>query len=127
MSCEIITANGRQKQVIKLMNQTCTCGKFQEIRISCSHAIVACMSHSIDYEQFVSDYYKLDRTIQCYAYTFQPLGHPDYWPAADGLPLVPDISRTRKKERLRSSRIRNEMDWRMGHNKKTCMSKESSR
>ncbi|XP_043812733.1 uncharacterized protein LOC110615378 [Manihot esculenta] len=29
MVCEIITANGRQKQVVKLMDQTCTCGKFR--------------------------------------------------------------------------------------------------
>ncbi|XP_021626918.1 uncharacterized protein LOC110625590 [Manihot esculenta] len=28
MVCEIITTNGRQKQVVKLMDQTCTCGKF---------------------------------------------------------------------------------------------------
>ncbi|XP_021602286.1 uncharacterized protein LOC110607473 [Manihot esculenta] len=81
-----------------------------ELRIPCSHAIATCMSHSIDYEQFVSDYYKLDRTIQRYAYTFHPLGYPDYWLAADGLPLVPDISRIRKKRLPRSSRIRNEMD-----------------
>ncbi|XP_021598925.2 uncharacterized protein LOC110604952 [Manihot esculenta] len=56
MVCEIITANGRQKQVVKLMDQTYTCGKFQEIRIPCSHAIAACMSHSIDYEQFQMDF-----------------------------------------------------------------------
>ncbi|XP_021598866.1 uncharacterized protein LOC110604884 [Manihot esculenta] len=134
----------QQKQVVKLMDQTCTCGKFQELRIPCFHAIAACMSHSIDYEQFVSEYYKLDSTIQCYAYTFHPLGHPDYWPAADGLPLVPDISRTRKKGQPRSPRIRNEMDWRSNkiketsrvhcsicgrveHNKKICMGGELGR
>jgi hypothetical protein len=135
--CEIQTRSSRQKQVVKLLEGTCTCGKFQDMRIPCSHAIAACQYRSIDFNNFVDSYYTLDRCLKCYQFMFHPLGHPDYWPDAEALPLVPDQSRIRKKGRPTSMRIRNEMDWgdaRMGstsrihcsvcgkggHNKKTC-------
>ncbi|XP_021624999.1 uncharacterized protein LOC110624190 [Manihot esculenta] len=109
---EVRTSGTGNKQVVKLIEGTCTCGKFQEMRIPCSHAIAACLSKSMDYYQYVDTYYTLERTLKCYGSMFNPLGHSDYWPEPDGKPLIPDMQRIRKKGRPRSSRIQNEMDWR---------------
>ncbi|XP_021601524.1 uncharacterized protein LOC110606845 [Manihot esculenta] len=102
---EVRSAKSGQKQVVKLIEGTCTCGKFQEMRIPCSHAIAACMSRSVDYEQFVDSYYTLERSIKCYENMFSPLGNSDYWPADYELPLIPNKNRIRKKGRQKSSRI----------------------
>ncbi|XP_021602262.1 uncharacterized protein LOC110607453 [Manihot esculenta] len=109
---EVRSSKSGKKQVVKLIEGTCTCGKFQEMHIPCSHAIVACMSRSVDYEQFVDSYYTLERPIKCYEDMFNPLGNSDYWPADYELPLIPNKNRIRKKGRPKSSRIQNEMDWR---------------
>ena len=40
---------GGHKQIVDLKQTTCTCGKFQQSKIPCSHAIAGCMRYGIDY------------------------------------------------------------------------------
>ncbi|XP_058006462.1 uncharacterized protein LOC131181622 [Hevea brasiliensis] len=97
--------------IVKLYERTCTCEKFQEIRIPCSHVIAACQSMSINYEQYVSNYYTLERTLKCYEWQFHALGHHDDWPTDNDPILVSDPNRKRSKGRPTSLRKMNEMDW----------------
>ncbi|XP_057995903.1 uncharacterized protein LOC131175494 [Hevea brasiliensis] len=110
---EFEARTGRQghKQVVKLNDQTYYCGKFQEMRISCSHVIAICQSKVIDYGQYVSDYYKLERALKCYELMFHAHGDEAYWLESNGDPLVPDSTRKRQKGRPMSSRRMSEMDW----------------
>lgn len=94
---EVRSAKTGKKQVVKFIEGTCSCSKFQEMRIPCSHAIAACMSRSVDYEQFVDSYYTLERSLKCYEDIFIPLDNSDYWPADYELPLIPNKNRIRKK------------------------------
>ncbi|XP_021600710.1 uncharacterized protein LOC110606264 [Manihot esculenta] len=72
------SAKSGQKQVVKLIEGTCTYDKFQEMCIAYSHAIAACMSRSMDYEQFVDSYNILDRIIKCYEHMCTLLAYYSY-------------------------------------------------
>ncbi|XP_057984501.1 uncharacterized protein LOC131169310 [Hevea brasiliensis] len=63
---EVWKGRSETKHVVKLDERICTCKKFEEIRIPCSHVIAACRAMSINYEQYVSNYYTLERTLKCY-------------------------------------------------------------
>ena len=64
---EVITAlhgfhmdKGRNKQVVKLNEGTCSCNKWQSFGIPCSHVLVVYAHMRIDSWQFVEKYYRLD-------------------------------------------------------------------
>ena len=126
---------GGHKQVVDMKKNICTCGKFQQSKIPCSHAIAGCLTYSIDYREFIAPFHSVSENLKCWSTTFVPLGHPDYWPKSSALPFVPNQDWKRKKGRPKSSRIRNEMDQRTsqattknfcrkcglpGHNSRTC-------
>lgn len=134
---EVRNARSEQKQVVKLVDRTCTCSKFQEMCNPCSYVIVACMSRAVDYEQFIGSYYSLDKSLKYYKNMFIPLSNSDYWSTNYELPLMLNKNRIRKKGQPKSSRIQNEMDCRVSkinllrknhcsiceqssHNKQTC-------
>ena len=128
--CEVITGYNRErrkggnKQVVRLNQRSCTCGKFQQLKIPCSHAIACCMEVGVDYMMFVDDVYSLARTIQCYATNFHPLGNEAYWPAIDdddGRKVIPDED-TRRHRGHPAGRRKNEMDTGPSSQKKnqTC-------
>ena len=65
---------GSHKHKVELNLRRCTCGKFQEIKIPCSHVIAFCQKYAIDHNTMVDEFYTLARTLQCYLYMFHPLG-----------------------------------------------------
>ena len=117
-----------------MKQKSCTCGKFQQSKIPCSHAIAGCLTYEIDYREFIAPFHSVSENLKCWSTCFVPLGHTDYWPASRDLPFVPNPAWKRKKGRPRSTRIRNEMDDRNstatsnfcmkyglpGHNARTC-------
>lgn len=108
---EVHTSGTGNKQVVELIKSICTCGKFQEMRIPCTHVITACLSKSIDYEQYVNTHYTLECTLNCYASMFNLLGHPNYYLEFDNKPLIPNQQRIRKNNSPKSSIIQNEINW----------------
>ena len=125
---------GGHKQIVDMKQKSCTCGKFQQSKIPCSHAIAGCLIYEIDYRDFIAPFHSVSENLKCWSTCFVPLGHPDYWPESRELPFVPNPAWKRKKGRPRSTRIRNEMDDRNstatsnfcmkcglpGHNARTC-------
>ena len=64
---EVITAlhgfhmdKGRNKQVVKLNEGTCSCNKWQSFGIPCSHVLAICAHMRIDSWQFIEKYYRMD-------------------------------------------------------------------
>ena len=83
---------GGHKQVVDMKKKICTCGKFQQSKIPCSHAIASCLTYSIDYIEFIAPFHSVSENLKCWSTTFVPLGHPDYWPKSTELPFVPNPS-----------------------------------
>uniref|UniRef100_A0A2N9G5E1 MULE transposase domain-containing protein n=1 Tax=Fagus sylvatica TaxID=28930 RepID=A0A2N9G5E1_FAGSY len=72
-------------------------------------------------------------TVISYSESFEPMKDEPYWQPIEGPTLRPDPTMLRQKGRPKSTRIRNEMDWREnqpkprcgicqeeGHNRRTC-------
>uniref|UniRef100_A0A2N9GDJ9 Transposase MuDR plant domain-containing protein n=1 Tax=Fagus sylvatica TaxID=28930 RepID=A0A2N9GDJ9_FAGSY len=76
---------------------------------------------------------RLTEQLACYSRPFEPVKDELYWEPIEGPTLRPDPTMARQKGRPKSTRIRNEMDWREsqpkprcgicqveGHNRRTC-------
>ena len=127
------TRKGNNVQIVNLNEQKCTCGKFQQSKIPCSHAIAACMVNGIEYTQYISTYYTIEKNMQVWSSCFVPLPDSAYWPTSSYRKLLPNSEWRRKKGRPKVTRYRNEMDWggndgidfcskcgKSGHNIQTC-------
>lgn len=102
---------GNNVQVVKLSEKTCTCGKWQCYRIPCSHVMAVCAHVGVDVFQFVGNCYTESENLASYAPQFKPIPHEDYWTEPEMPTLYPNHARLREKGRPRSTRLRNEMDW----------------
>lgn len=135
-----ITMKGGTKHRVRLCDESCVCNKWKTYGIPCSHAIAACKEIGVDYLRFVKPYYKLPTYLACYVPQFEPIPDQSCWPEPSGQKVVPDVSYVRGVGRPRSSRIRNEMDWREpavkircgvcrqeGHNRRNCPHRASRR
>lgn len=118
---------------INLQERTCTCGKWQMLKIPCSHVIACCTHQNITIRQYINSCYKLTEQLASYSESFEPMKDEPYWQPIEGPTLRPDPTMLRQKGRPKSTRIRNEMDWREnqpkprcgicqeeGHNRRTC-------
>ena len=102
---------GNNIQIVKLKEETCTYNKWQSFGIPCSHVLAVCAHAKINSWQFVDKHYRMD-VYGCYTPQFNPIPHQSYWPKLN-FPIVhhnPIL--VHDKRRPRSSRIRNEMEWR---------------
>ena len=74
--------------------------------------LVVCAHAMIDSWQFVDKYYRMDVYGCCYTPQFNLIPHQAYWPKPNFPIIHPNLTLVRDKGRPRSSRTRNEMDWR---------------
>ena len=125
---------------VNLNDRTCDCGEFQAERLPCAHVFAACAKVSVDPSQFVDRIFRLETLMNIYNSGFHPIGDEAHWPAIVGPRIVPNPSMVRASGRPKSSRIRNEMDWREGreeplrcglcrqpgHNRGTCPSRQNN-
>ncbi|XP_025982663.2 uncharacterized protein [Glycine max] len=109
-----MTQRGGHKWTVNLNERYCQCGQFTTYHYPCSHIIVACGTVSINFYQYIDVVYTNDYILRAYSAQWWPLGNDDaIVPSDDPWTLVPDPSFIRdKKGRPRSTRLRNEMDWR---------------
>jgi hypothetical protein len=78
MSAEIsgITKEGKNWRVpVDIEKRTCGCGQWQISGKPCTHAIALfCQLKKLNIENFVDDYYSVERFKLTYQYTAAPLG-----------------------------------------------------
>lgn len=136
----VVTAEHRRRRkggnvhTVNLVERTCDCGKFQQRRIPCSHAIACLQKLDLNPDTHIDPYYSMEVANQIYEGAFYPVRHEEYWPAVDDIKWAPNPALKRQKGRPRSTRIKNSMDWREhssqtsackkcqqpGHNSRTC-------
>ncbi|KAK1401495.1 hypothetical protein POM88_001100 [Heracleum sosnowskyi] len=130
---EVITRKvglkGGNSHTIWMQETMCSCGKWQNYQIPCSHLIACCSYLKIKHEIFVGEWYKLDNVSKVYGGIFEPIpnkGEPR-WPIEIDFPkVIHDKDVEKKKGRRKSTRFQNEMDFQSPRGKKKSTSKSNS-
>ncbi|KAL0431266.1 UNVERIFIED_CONTAM: hypothetical protein Sradi_0752600 [Sesamum radiatum] len=104
---------GFNTHVVKLANRECSCGKWNQFGIPCSHAQKVCAAYNINAASMVKDYYDVRAYKNTYSKALQPVQSEEYWDVPN-FELVHDttIRTSTRPGRSQTSRIQNEMDWR---------------
>ncbi|KAL0355306.1 UNVERIFIED_CONTAM: hypothetical protein Sradi_3977500 [Sesamum radiatum] len=102
---------GLNTHVVKITNRECSCGKWTQFGIPCSHAQKVCAAYNISATSMVKNYYDVMAYKNTYSKAFQPLHPKDYWDAPE-FQLVHDmtIRISTRPSRNQTSCIHNEMD-----------------
>ena len=114
---------GNHRHVVKLGDRSCSCGKWQAYHIPCSHVIAACADQHINVYQYIDPFYSLIEMLACYQPYFQPMKDTPYLEEDPNLNLPmlqADPRLFRQHGRPKSTRLRNEMDWRENQRKQNC-------
>ena len=94
---------------VHVFARTCGCGKWQNIKIPCSHAIKVLQGLHLDATSYIDPCYSLDNAIHTYAHQFV-VPKSKLWRDICRPRWVPDPQLLQAKGRPVKSRIRNEMD-----------------
>ncbi|KAK4387742.1 hypothetical protein Sango_2380800 [Sesamum angolense] len=105
--------HGMNTHVVKIANRECSCGKWNQFGIPCSHAQKVCGAYNISAASMVKDYYDVMAYNNTYSKHFEPVQSEDYWDDSN-FQLVhdPTIRTVTRPGRNQTTRIHNEMDWR---------------
>ncbi|KAK4388935.1 hypothetical protein Sango_2230500 [Sesamum angolense] len=105
--------HGMNTHVVKIANRECSCGKWNQFGIPCSHAQKVCDAYNISDASMVKDYYDLMAYNNTYSKHFEPVQLGDYWDDPNfQLVQDPTIRTVTRPGRNQTTRIHNEMDWR---------------
>ncbi|KAL0302943.1 UNVERIFIED_CONTAM: hypothetical protein Sradi_6162400, partial [Sesamum radiatum] len=74
---------GLNTHVVKITNRECSCGKWTQFGIPCSHAQKVCAAYNINAASMVKNYYDVQAYKNTYSKAFQPLYPEDYWDAPE--------------------------------------------
>src|SRR6266508_620341 len=102
-----VTVN-RFRHAVNLEQKTCSCRAWQVIGKPCSHALafIAKRSRQVPMDDFVHEYFPVDRFRKAYACTFNPMTSKDSWPYVDLGYKIKKPKLRRKPRRPRGSRIK---------------------
>nr|XP_023883871.1 uncharacterized protein LOC111996153 [Quercus suber] len=101
---------GNHSYEVRLQDRTCSCGKWQNIGIPCSHTIRVCDYLHIDSTTYIHPCYGLNNVINTYEHAFVVPKSQSLWGDPIGPKWLPNPALFRAKGRPVMSRIRNEMD-----------------
>ena len=73
------TRGGNYSYEVRLRERTCSCGKWQNIGILCSHAIRVCDMLNIDSTTYIYPCYGLDYALNTYKHAFVVLKSQSLW------------------------------------------------
>ncbi|XP_075665707.1 uncharacterized protein LOC142635440 [Castanea sativa] len=105
---------GNHSHEVHVFDRICGCGKWQNLKIPCSHAIKVLQGLHLDAISYIDPCYSLNNAIHTYSHNFVVPKSESLWRDVRGPRWVPDPQLLRAKGRPVASRIRNEMDgvWR---------------
>ena len=101
---------GNHSHEVHVVARTCGCGKWQNIKIPCSHAIKVLQHLHLDVTSYIDPCYSLDNTIHTHAHQFVVPKSKSLWKDIRRPRWVPNPDLLWAKGRPVKSRIRNEMD-----------------
>ncbi|KAF7802039.1 uncharacterized protein G2W53_041150 [Senna tora] len=94
--------------------------EFQHLHLPYIHVLAACADVTHEFGLYVDPVYKLETMLMAYSQPFHPIGGEEYWPHVPDRSVMPNPQALRSSGRPRSTRIRNEMDWKELGNKPKC-------
>ncbi|XP_050277753.1 uncharacterized protein LOC126719216 [Quercus robur] len=101
---------GNHSHDVRIFDRTCGCGKWQNLKIPCSHAIKVLNGLHLDAPSYIDPCYSLNNAILTYSHNFVVPKSESLWTDVRGPRWVPDPQLLWAKGRPTMSRIRNEMD-----------------
>ena len=101
---------GNHSYDARVFDRTCGCGKWQNLKILCSHAIKVLKSLHLDVTSYIDLCYSLNNAIHTYSHNFVLPKSESLWRDVHGPRWVSDPQLLWAKGRPMKSRIRNEMD-----------------
>ena len=101
---------GNHSHEVHVFARTCGCGKWQKLKIPCSHAIKVLQDLPLDATSYIDPCYNLKNAIDTYSHHFMVPSSESLWRDIHGPRWVPDLQLLRAKGRLVKLRLRNEMD-----------------
>ena len=104
------TGRGNHSYEVQLLERSCSCGKWQNIGILCSHAIRVYDAVKIDSTTYIHPCYSLKYALNTYLHAFAVPKSESLWRDPMGPKWLPNPALLRAKGRPMKSRIRNEMD-----------------
>ncbi|XP_011100188.2 uncharacterized protein LOC105178424 [Sesamum indicum] len=119
--------HGVNTHVVKIANRECSCGKWTQFGLPCSHARKVCAAFMINAASMVKDYYDIMTYKNTYSKSFEPVHSEDYWDVP-GFELVhdPTIRISSRPGRNQTIRIYNEMDWAQRRARQQAQQRNSS-
>ena len=102
-----VTMN-RFRHAVNLDEKTCSCQAWQVTRKPCSHALafIAKISREVQMDEFVHEYFSVDRFRKAYASKFNLMTSKDQWSHVDLGYKIKKPKMRRKPGRPRKSRIK---------------------
>ena len=116
-----VTVN-RFRHAVNLEQKTCTCRAWQVTGKPCSHvlAFIAKISREVQMDDFVHEYFSVDRFRKAYACKFNPMTSKDQWPHVDLGYKIKKPKLRRKPGRPRKSRIKPHDEVGTSKKRKVC-------
>ncbi|XP_019252857.1 PREDICTED: uncharacterized protein LOC109231669 [Nicotiana attenuata] len=74
-----LVIDGQTRNVVRLHEKNCTCGRFQLDDIPCPHAMAVIQKFHMDSYKYCSDYYSIDYLLKTYEVPVNPLPDETTW------------------------------------------------
>ncbi|KAF3671916.1 putative receptor-like protein 12-like [Capsicum annuum] len=100
---------GGNVQKVSAKGKKCSCGKWRNLHMPCSHAIKFCGIRGIAPKDYVSKYYGTKYYKRTYSETFTPVGQQAYRPPAP-FRLIANIEYLETSRVDSGTRLKNDMD-----------------
>ena len=119
--CAEVTVN-RFRHAINLEHHTCTCRAWQVTGKPCTHALafIAKLSRQVQMDDFVHEYFSVDRLKKTYECTFNPMTSKDRWTHVNLDYKIHKPILRRKPGRPRNSRIKSYDEASTSKKKRPC-------
>jgi hypothetical protein len=116
-----VTVN-RFRNAVNLEEKTCSCRAWQVNGKPCSHALafIAKVSREVKMDEFVHEYFSVDRYKKAYAPKFNPMTSKDQWPHVDLGYKIKKPKLRRKPGRPRKSRFKSFDEVGISKKRKVC-------
>ena len=103
-----VDGTGGNPHCVSLNERKCDCGKWVNLHFACSHVMKVTDRMGDLARNFVSEHFTVENYVATYSGSFSPVGHKAYWPSPNF--RMESNEFYRRLNRLRNSRIPNEMD-----------------
>lgn len=127
-----------QRFVVHLQNRTCTCRFWDLTGVPCVHACATIKSMKARPEDYVDEYFSLEKFFRAYEYEIKSMTSPEHWTKSGNESILPPLlkrpSGRPKKQRHKSSlegkdphkakrkygEVKCSKCHQLGHNKRSC-------